>query len=1295
MNAPLDLCVTLTEPPDEGPSGAIASIALRCEELGLSHTGGLLTDPLTPRERRDLQWYLEEYWMWPYAGFARRGKEVEALLAEVGSRLYNSVLEGPQAISMKQAWSAQPSRLHQISIVSAVPAALSLPWELLHDGLGFLALHASQPVSIVRRLPVSEMAAHRATFTPPLRILLVTAQPEGTGFVDPRSIARELLDELGMQIEGGTIELEFLRPPTLAGLRTRLRDRRRPIHVLHFDGHGVFGAAGVKQGMLAFESEEGGLDAVAAERVAWALQDSGVRLVVLTACQSALGSQEDSSSSVAAQLTRCGVDAVVAMSSTILAASAARYAEAFYRALATGAPVSGAHEQARRALHNDPRRHPQRRHQDEAGTPVALCDWWMPHLYQQRPVFLQPMQPTQRRKKPPAPTAPRLLSEGAPGEPRYGFFGRARELLRIERWLAQGKAVVISGFGGTGKTALAREAADWLTRTKMYGGACFISFEHGGDAALLLGTLGHTLGVSDELYNPHDGKAALASLGSILKERRALVIADNLESVLPAGEAPLEPEACRQLWDVLLELLEIGTGVLLTSRDPALGDGRITSSSRVAYLPLRGLRPNDSYALAAHLLDCLKIDRACAPYAELRDLLAQLDHHPLAIQLVLPVLKDVSISAVRTEFESLLPKFADDAETGRNGSLLASLDYSLRRLSAAQRGMLSSFTLFAGGASEDNLLAITRIPEDEWVKLRQALEQAALLQAERVHRGAPAPFLRFHPVLTPFLRNDLETEDATLFERYIQRYYDQARSLYMEDKRNPGSVRARIWYELPNLRQTLDFLLQLDEKDAASNMSTCLADFLDRFGLWRERDEIRRRVAAVLAVAEAKGERALTGAEWLYESGRGEDEYQSGNTAAALVRFQSLLARVEGLSEGVPLGRKSYQHYATLHRLARCFKLSQQPASAQEKLDEALAIIGLLIEKQPDNRLYIRQRGLVLADVGDVALLQGRYERAREAYEEALALDIQLGDGHAQAVTLVQLGALALEQGMRAEARSSLSAAREIFHALNEPTTEAIVWYQLGRVAEEGREWDEARNCYRESLALDERIGNLAGVVNAYNQLALVAQYTDRPTEAESWYERALGLEEQISSSNHLHATLLNNLANLLLSEVWKRRAPAARLTAARAYAERALALEEGDDTSSEVWTTLYILAVIASLEGQPEKAREFHRREQEAFAAFAGNRHHIDRHYGRLIMAIAAAADTPEVREALEEVLRQLEAKGWHIATAARRIWAGERDWHLLADGLDRQEALLILRVLETLTSPAHTQIPEEQSGA
>jgi len=268
MEQSLDLCITLTSPPPDAPLETIAKIELCCDQLGLQYAGDQLADPFTAREKENLRWYLEEYADWPYELFLERGKKVEASLAELGMRLYAAICAGAGAMSVVQAWRLQPGVQRQISIVSDVPRALSLPWELLHDEQGFLTLRTRNPVSLIRRLPQRELGMFPTPFEPPLRILLVTARPDDAGFIDPRCIALELLDEMQKQIEAGAIALEFLRPPTLPALRTRLSDSTRPpIQVLHFDGHGVFSQEKQGQGMLAFEDEHGQLARVEAKDV--------------------------------------------------------------------------------------------------------------------------------------------------------------------------------------------------------------------------------------------------------------------------------------------------------------------------------------------------------------------------------------------------------------------------------------------------------------------------------------------------------------------------------------------------------------------------------------------------------------------------------------------------------------------------------------------------------------------------------------------------------------------------------------------------------------------------------------------------------------------------------------------------------------------------------------------------------------------------------------------------------------------------------------------------------------------
>src|SRR5438128_79326 len=115
----LDLSIMLTPPPEGSAPDVIASITLRYDKRGLSHTGDVLNDPLKSQEREDLQWYLEEYWKWPFEGFAQRGRQIEDLLPQIGKRLYEAVFGNVQADRILQAWRLQPGEVQrQISIVS-------------------------------------------------------------------------------------------------------------------------------------------------------------------------------------------------------------------------------------------------------------------------------------------------------------------------------------------------------------------------------------------------------------------------------------------------------------------------------------------------------------------------------------------------------------------------------------------------------------------------------------------------------------------------------------------------------------------------------------------------------------------------------------------------------------------------------------------------------------------------------------------------------------------------------------------------------------------------------------------------------------------------------------------------------------------------------------------------------------------------------------------------------------------------------------------------------------------------
>ena len=237
----------------------------------------------------------------------------------------------------------------QLRISSDDPRVLYWPWEALRDPeAGELA----QTCQVQRQLnklrdphPLSDQLPRDR-----VNILLVTARPYQAD-VRYRSISRPLVDQIDTLLLPASVTV--LRPPTFDALRDHLRQRPHHYHILHFDGHGSYGAAlghpnphalqGL-QGCLVFEDEHGGPDPQRAEVLSELLRDYSVPVVVLNACQSAMVDEraEDAFASVAAGLLRSGVRSVVAMAYSLYVSGAQQFLPAFYRRLFESGSVADA-----------------------------------------------------------------------------------------------------------------------------------------------------------------------------------------------------------------------------------------------------------------------------------------------------------------------------------------------------------------------------------------------------------------------------------------------------------------------------------------------------------------------------------------------------------------------------------------------------------------------------------------------------------------------------------------------------------------------------------------------------------------------------------------------------------------------------------------------------------------------------------------------------------------------------------------------------------------------------------------
>jgi hypothetical protein len=278
----------------------------------------------------------------------------------------------------------------ELVLRSAEPGLLGLPWELMRDSAGPVALAGG----ISRSLPVADGAGTLEVPGGMLRVLMVISRPAGASDVGYQMVARPLLERL--EAVRGEVELTVLRPPAFDALRDVVRqaaDAGAPYHVVHFDGHGAMpGRAagsgpgtgrppmmtGLGEGVLAFEKPGGGSDLVKASQVAAVLAAGKVPVVVLNACQSgAVGKELEAS--VATALLQAGCAAVVAMAYSVYAVAAAEFMAAFYEALFSGERVGQAVGAGRRRLFShDGRPSPK--------GDMPLADWLVPVHYLRKDV---------------------------------------------------------------------------------------------------------------------------------------------------------------------------------------------------------------------------------------------------------------------------------------------------------------------------------------------------------------------------------------------------------------------------------------------------------------------------------------------------------------------------------------------------------------------------------------------------------------------------------------------------------------------------------------------------------------------------------------------------------------------------------------------------------------------------------------------------------------------------------------------------------------------------------------------
>ena len=604
------------------------------------------------------------------------------------------------------------------------------------------------------------------------------------------------------------------------------------------------------------------------------------------------------------------------------------------------------------------------------------------------------------------------------------FIGREQEIVKLKALVTANRLVTLTGAGGAGKTRLALELAA-QSLDAFPDGVWLVELAALADAQLAPKAVAQALGV-----NEHPSKPVIEVLNDYLASKRALLVLDNAEHLLP-GLAQLIDEIVRR---------SPGVAVLVTSRERLGITGEL--NYRVPSLTVPG--PNDTPvpdALLAFesvrlLLDRVRLARpefelTAEKAASVASICHRLDGIPLAIELAAPRLRSMSAQELCQRLDQRLALLTDGSPAAipRHRTLRSLIDWSYDLLSDVEQAMLRRLSVFAGGwtlAAAEHVCGDDDTTHFQTLELLTSLVDKSLVVTEE-HDGATR--YRMLETVRQYALDRLGEagDEAQWRNRHFTWLLALAEESYLQlIGPQQGEWIDRMANELDNFRAALQWAIDQKLADAlrmAPNLArwwirraslsearlwfTRLLDVVPRDGAARDR---ARALGAVGNIALSQGdydeaERLFREADALLQAvghARGS-AYMQTNIASTLVERGQFAAAQPLLMECVKLARALGDDHLVAVNLGSlataAFKLGDA-ARAASLVDEALT----LARSVGDSFLLCE----TLSYKGRIESQNGELQSAEARFLESLALARELADPVAMIWALEGFAELAL-----------------------------------------------------------------------------------------------------------------------------------------------------------------------------------------------------------------------------------------------------------------------------------------------
>jgi tetratricopeptide (TPR) repeat protein len=496
------------------------------------------------------------------------------------------------------------------------------------------------------------------------------------------------------------------------------------------------------------------------------------------------------------------------------------------------------------------------------------------------------------------------------------------------------------------------------------------------------------------------------------------------------------------------------------------------------------------------------------------DLMELVQGHPLALQIVLPLLKDVPASVVSGELLGRIAALQEgDQEEARPDFLTAAMDYSFSRMPRRTRTHLPFLSLFQRRVMLDILTHITQerpyrnVMGEElgWGACRTLLRSAR--DAGFIEMVTPSVY-QINPAFPWFYGRSLHRQARAagvgqLEQEFVRVYADTADYFLETLHENQDAGATAVLLEEGNLTQALGLALEGRQWEPAQILIQPLAQVYQMQKRYPELRRLRRQVLQAVAPGEGSAQESQEQGAielWLYLQGT---EANEATELGDLERSEEINRDLLEYLESQESGHEDPRTASVCHQFGVIALRRWQVDQAEEWFQRSLAIIEAGEDRES------------VADdyhcLGQVCQRQRRYADAKVWFGKSLEIHQRSGDQEEMVNDYRALGSATQFKFEYEEAESWYQRARAILEENRDEETALLVYHELGTVYHARFMYEEAERWYKQALTLSDQLGKAGQMAHEFHYLGLMEQgrgmFFD---DAENWFELALEKREEL-----------------------------------------------------------------------------------------------------------------------------------------------------------------------------------------